>query len=115
VASATFKSLFCKKFGCPPEDFEERAFRKLLYSHTRLFAPVARSFNANYFLDDFKFIRYVGDSAGVREITADVLEYNDFNKGHWRLFRTAMKIRVSGRKAQHLANQLFRESSEAKL
>jgi hypothetical protein len=109
----TFKSLFCEKFGCTPEEYEECAFRKCLFWHARLLAPVARIFKADFFLDDFKFIRYLGDSEGLREVATDMLEFNDFNKGQWRFLRTGLKIRVSGRKAQRLANKLFQEDSEA--
>ncbi len=74
---------------------------------------MVRTINPGFFLEDFKFIRYLGDSVGVREATVDLLEFNDLNRDHWRLLRTALKIRVSGRKANRLVYQFFRETDKA--
>jgi hypothetical protein len=113
MPQATFKSLFCQKFGCPPAEYEERAFRKCLYWHGRILAPVVRTIKRDFFLEDFKFIRYLGDSLGVREATVDVKNYNDVNRASGSWLRTDLKIRVSGRKANRLLYQLFQEAREA--
>ncbi len=119
-----FKSLFCERFGCSATQYEERAFRKCLYLHARFLAPFIRTIIPNFFREDLKspfirtiipnffredlkFIRYLGDSSGVREAKADLLEYNDLNRGQPRFLRTGLKVRVSGRKATRLVYQLF--------
>ena len=113
MSQATFKSLFCQKFGCPPAEYEERAFRKCLYWHARFLAPVIRTINRNFFLEDFKFIRYLGDSLDVREATVDLKNYNDVNRGSGSWLRIELKIRVSGRKANRLLYELFQEARQA--
>src|SRR5580658_444359 len=107
MASVPFKSLFCEKFGCSPEDYEERAFRKFLYWHARPLAPVVRAIKPNYFLEDFQFIRYLGDAVDVRQARVDAQDYKDSERHHWRLLHTGLKIRVSHRKARRLAFQLL--------
>jgi ADP-ribosylglycohydrolase len=107
MASLPFQSLFCERFGCPPEDYEERAFRKLLYWHARLFAPVVRTIKPDFFADDFEFIRYLGNAVDVRQAKVDVLDFRDLDRKHWRLLHTGLRIRVSHRKARRLAFQLL--------
>ena len=90
-----------------------RAFRKCLYWHARLVAPALRRLAPGFFAEDFKFIRYLGAAAGVREATVDLLNFRDVNLGKPRFWRTGLKIRVSGRKANRLACQLFNAERKA--
>jgi hypothetical protein len=107
VTRSSFKSLFCEEFKCSPEDYEERAFWKFLYGHARFLAPVIRLVYPGFFLEDFKFIRYLGDSVDTRQVRADVLDFKDINLKRWRMLHGSLRIRVSGRKASRLALQLF--------
>jgi hypothetical protein len=113
MARLPFKSLFCEKFGCPPAEYEQGAFRECLYWHARFLAPLIRTINPDFFRKDFTFIRYLGDSVGVREATVDIFNYSDVNRGNREYLRTGLKIRVSGHKASHLVHQLFLEAHEA--
>ena len=108
-----FKSLFCERFGCSPEDYEERAFRMLLYWHARILAPVIRIIKPDAFLEDFKFIRYLGDAVDARQAKVDVLDFKDLVRKRWRLLHTGLRIRVSHRKARRLAFQLFGQADQA--
>jgi hypothetical protein len=113
VANREFQALFCERFGCPPSEYERRAFRKCLYWHARWLAPVMGKLNSNFFAEDFKFIRYLGESTGLQEVGADLLNYQDANAGRLSFWRTTLKFRVSGRKANRLARELFRPEGEA--
>ena len=110
---ATFKSLFCQKYGCPPDEYEKRAFRKCLYWHARMLAPVIRKIKGDFFLEDFKFIRFLGASSGLREAASDVKNFNDVNRGSGSWLRIELKIRVSGQKANRLTYELFQEDRQA--
>jgi hypothetical protein len=107
MARLTFKSLFCERFGCTPEAYEEQAFRQLLYWHARFFAPVVRIIRPNFFLEDFEFIRYLGEAADSRQARVDALDFKDLGRKRWRLLHTGFRIRVSHRKARRLALQLL--------
>jgi hypothetical protein len=107
MASVPFKSLFCERFGCPPEEYEERAFRQFLYWHARILAPVVRLLKPDYFAEDFHFIRYLGEAADVRQARVDAQDFKDFERKNWRWLHSGLKIRVSHRKARRLAFQLL--------
>jgi hypothetical protein len=113
MASLPLKSLFCERFKCSPEDYEERAFRMFLYWHARFLVPVIRIINPDYFLEDFNFIRYLGDAMDVRQAKVDVLDFKDLDRKHWRFLHTSLRIRVSHRKARRFAFQLLGESGHA--
>ena len=102
--------LFCERFKCSPEEYEELAFRKCLPWYARILAPVIRLINANFFAEDFKFIRYLGTATGGREVNSEVLSFQDANRSKGGLLRMGLHLRVSGRKAANLAQQLFSEA-----
>ena len=102
-----FKVLFCERFDCPPSEFENRAFRELLYCHAKPLAPVIHKLNPEFFDEDFKFIQYLGDASGLREAKANAADFKDANAARRSFWRTGLKIRVSGMKATKLAHRLF--------
>ena len=106
-----FQVLFCKRFNCPPSEYEERAFKKCLYWHAKLLAPVSRKLNPDFFAEDFKFIHYLGEASGSREVRASAADFHDTNLARRSLWRTSLRIRVSGRKAARLAQRLLSEAS----
>jgi len=108
VTTSEFQILFCQRFGCPLGEYQERAFRQCLYWHAKPLAPVLRKLNPNFFAEDFKFIRYLGDANGMREARANAADFRDGVKRSF--LRNTMKIRVSGRKATRLAETLFLEA-----
>jgi hypothetical protein len=112
VASQQFQSLFCERFGCPPDKYEARMFRKCLFWHAKLLAPVLRMLSPNLFEEDFKFIRYLGASSDMQDARVDLLNFRDVNLGRPNFWRTDLKLRVSSRKARRLAGQLFAERRE---
>lgn len=115
MARQKFQLLVCQRFNCPTSEYEEGVFRKCLYWHARLLAPVVRRLKPDFFTVDFEFIRYLGESTGLREAGADLLNFRDANLGKSSFWRTGLKIRVSGRKASRLAQQLFAADREANL
>jgi hypothetical protein len=107
-----FKSLFCEKFKCAPEDYEVRAFRASLYWHARILGPAIRAIKPAHFLDDINFIRYLGEALDARQAKVDVLDFKDLDRKNWRLLHSGLKIRVSHRKARRLAFRLFAEAGQ---
>jgi len=107
VPERQLKALFCERFDCPPSEYEERAFRKCLYPHARLLAFLIRIISPNFFAEDFKFVRYLGESTSLRDVSADRMNFHDANRSNPKFLRTALRIRVSGRKATRLAQRLY--------
>jgi hypothetical protein len=113
MAPLPFKSLFCQRFGCQPEEYEKRAFRQCLYWHARFLAPLIRIISPSFFVHDIKFIRYLGESVSARDVVVDLAEFADLNRGQAKSLRSGLRICVSVRKAGQLAFRLIREANEA--
>ena len=104
-----FKALFCEHFNCPPADYDDRAFKRCLYWHARFFVPVVRLLSSRFFVEDLKLIDALGLATDRREAHSEILSFQDANRANKSLWRTGLKIRVSGRKAGDLVQQLFSE------
>jgi hypothetical protein len=106
------KTLFCKRFDCPPEDYAERAFRKCLYAHAKPLVGLLRVLNSGFFFEDFKFIEALGVAVDPKEVRADAANFRDVNRHARGLLRRAWRLRVSGRKAMRMARELFSSTGQ---
>ena len=102
-----FQTTFCSRFNCSPAEYEAKAFKECLYWHARLLAPVLQKLKPDFFAEDFKFVRNLSVATTWREAREDVLDFRQVNARRGSFLRTALRIRVSGRKASRLAQQLF--------
>lgn len=102
-----FQRLFCERFGCLADQYENQVFQRLLYGHAKIFAPALRRFNPAFFAEDLKFIFYLGQATDFWEANASVADFQDSNAARRSFWRSRLKIRVSGRKATELARQMF--------
>jgi hypothetical protein len=84
-----------------------------LFWHARLLAPAIRALRPDFFREDLKFIRYLGDALDARQAKVDVLDFKDIERKNWRLLRSGLRIRVSHRKARRLAFQVFGQLGQA--
>ena len=107
VMPRTLRELFCQRFGCPEDSFETRAFARCLYAHARIIAPILRLVSRDFFAEDFKFLRALGDSSDPQEARVELLDFQIANFTGRTPMRTGLRLRVSGRKAQALASELF--------
>ena len=107
-----FRSLFCERFDCAPSEYEDRALTKCLYWHARFLAPLIRMLSPDFFRIDLKFIRYLGESTGMREALEDRGNLRHANRSNPGFFRTTCRIRVSGSRATRLAETLFEHDRE---
>ena len=48
--------------------------------------------NPGFFLEDFKFIRYLGNVVDTRQARADVLDFKDINRKRWRILHGSLRI-----------------------
>jgi hypothetical protein len=98
--------LFCERFNCPATEFEERALRKCLFLHARIIAPLLRWANPRCFERDLLFIHYFGNAKNLQEVAVEVGALHDHDLQQ-PFGRNVLRIRISGRKASHLAAKLF--------
>ncbi len=101
------KTRFCERFQCPETEYEKRALRHCLYSHTRLLAPLLRLLNPKCFEPDLKMVRFLGEVTGRRDAVREALTFQDANLARPTFLRNILRLRASGRKASALAEQLF--------
>jgi hypothetical protein len=105
---ASFQEAFCKRFGCRPEQFARRAFRRCLYWHARLVAPVIGLLRPSFFTPDLDFIARVGQTGSWMEFTGELNDFNYTNRHGRGGMRSSLRLRVSGRRTRRLAADLFR-------
>ena len=117
MAARELRTLFCEKFDCPPDQYEERAFRRCLYWHAWLLAPVLRRLSPGLFAEDIEFIEELGQTHDGRAARSEILTFQEENRAKGGIWRNGLRLRVSGRKAANLAQRLFsmerRKSSQA--
>jgi hypothetical protein len=105
------RSLFCERFACPLSEFDERAFKKCLYLHARIIAPVLRWIKSDCFERDLLFAHYFGNAKDWQEATTEIADlcYQDHIQP--RFARYALRLRISGQKANELAVILFQPAN----
>ena len=113
MARQELRVLFCARFRCSPEEYEERAFVKCLPWYARILAPLLRKLKSDFFAEDFRFLRYLGTTTGGRDVNSEVIAFQDKNRAKGNFIRTGFRLRVSGRKAAALAQDLFSEARRA--
>ena len=107
MAGQSLRHLFCAQHNCQPEEYEIRAFRELLYSHSKLIAIPVSKLSPGLFEKDFRFIRDLGEATDLREAKVAAASFQDANIGTSNVLRNSLKLRVSGMKATKLAHRLF--------
>ena len=89
-----FVTTFCQQHGLTPVQFNDVVFRKALFPHARLLAPVILKIAPRYFEPDFDFVRNVGEMRRLRDYhaEADAFFSHPNNRGFLRL---ALRLRIS--------------------
>jgi len=113
MSDNNFKSLFCERFRCAPDEYEPRVFGKCLYFHARLLAPLARLLSPSIFVEDVKFVRVLGRATDLEDARIDVANFKDSNRWVKGTLRRQFKIRVSGKKAMNLACEMLRKPGQS--
>jgi hypothetical protein len=61
----------------------------------------------DFFAEDFKFLRVLGDTVDLHEVRVELLDFQDANFTKRTRPRVGLKVRISAGKAQALAVDLF--------
>jgi hypothetical protein len=101
------RTLFCEQMSCPPAEYEERIFRACLYRHAAFVAKIARGLTTRLFQTDFMMLRYLGHATSPQAVTAELNAFKNGNRNRFSFIRTALKLRVSGRRVIRLAETVF--------
>jgi len=109
------RELFCQRYHCSLAEYPELALRKCLYWHVKPLRGLLRVVRPDFFFEDMKFIEAIGLAVDPREARADAANFRDVNRHARGFLRTAWRFRVSGRKALHMAWDLFEVGKGAPL
>ncbi|MEK7674396.1 MAG: hypothetical protein AAB676_01005 [Verrucomicrobiota bacterium] len=92
----TFRQVFCEKYRCAPEGYDRKVFWRCLYRPTFPFACLLYLVYPDFFSEDFKVIRLVGNSTKFKEFKTeiDIFYHNIRHSGGW--LKHDFRIRISG-------------------
>ena len=97
---------FCAQFNCLPEAFEARVFWRCLYPAAIPAAALLWYVNRSFFQDDFELIEDVKHAKSYEE-TKNLISFAGTEHTRRNFFRVRLRIRVSKRRLQNLARDLF--------
>ena len=106
-----FKDLFCAYTNSPREKFEQILFKRSLYPHARLVAPILMRLKPGLFVEDFAVIQELAnvDCPGVFQM--EVSRFYGRNVRDRSLLRKWMLIRLSGKRLLKWKSKCFSEES----
>jgi hypothetical protein len=107
TSTRDLRSVFCERYKCRPSEFEKRAFRKCLYFPAKMMAPLLLLFDQDWFERDLVFIRHLGNAKDWQQVMAELDAYHFREHLHPGYARTKLRLRVSARKANRMAFDLF--------
>jgi hypothetical protein len=110
--SRNFKSLFCERFGCSFESFENLLFWKSLPPGRRLFAFVISLLFPQFFYRDFEHIRLLAQANSKHEISALINALPHDYLLSQGLLRGILRVRISGYRLMRLAGRSFAKNAE---
>jgi hypothetical protein len=103
----TFREAFCARYHCTAAEFPGRAFRRMLYPHAAVLAPLLHRLSPSFFKEDLLVIHQLGLNRNLEEVDATLSDFQYTNRAQRHWLRTGWKVRLSGRKARRFAAELL--------
>jgi hypothetical protein len=104
-----FQALFCERFACSAEEFEELLFWRCLYRHALPLAAVLRRTQPTFFTEDFSFLRELRRVNSTSEVVGELNRFYGRNVRDRSWLRKSCHIRVSGKRVLRLYRTLARQ------
>jgi hypothetical protein len=106
-----FRALFCECFGCTPQQYEHQLFSHSLHRHAVPFARLLARLSPEFFREDVGFICDLATAHSRSEVLTELNRFYGRNVRDQNWFRKTFLLRVSGKRVQRLARQLFRAAA----
>jgi hypothetical protein len=103
-----FKVLFCHKFNCPPQEYENQVFSRCLHRHALPWAGLLRRLNPDFFREDDSFIADLATATSHKEVVMELNRFHGRNVRDRNWLRKKLSLRISGKRVQRLSRRLFR-------
>lgn len=97
----TFRDAYCRRFVCPPLEFERRVFFAVAYPHVRLLLMLGL-YSTEHFSPDRALIAYCGILHSMRQLDDEVRDFARLPENR-RFSRRVLLLRISGRRLKKLA------------
>jgi hypothetical protein len=112
AALPPFKDLFCTYTHSPLEKFELTLFKKSLYPHARLIAPILLRLKRQWFAEDLDVIRELATVDCPEVFQMEVARFYGRNVRDRSFLRKRLLIRLSGKRLLKWKTRCFAAAEE---
>ena len=106
--SRNFRSVFCEKFQCSPQEYEQQMFSRCLHRHTVPLARFLSKLNPDFFREDTGLIQDLATAGSHGEVLTELNRFYGRNVRDRNWLRKKFSLRISGKRVLRLSRKLFR-------
>lgn len=106
IPDRCLQEIFCERFKCPPNKFEEKLFWMCVRPNVLWIAKICWIFYRRMFATDLEMLRQLGRTSTTRELRFELESFRHYHPPRGFL-RRELKVRVSGRRLLKVASRLF--------
>ena len=99
-----FRSICCRRLGCPEAEFEDRVLSHCLYRHARWLAPVLQRINPAHFALDLELVRWCATATTVPQFVSEMRAFPPRNRRRG-FMRGLLRVRLSAGRLIALASE----------
>jgi hypothetical protein len=106
--SMNFRALFCDKFQCSPQEYEQQMFSRCLHRHTFPVTRFLSKMNPDFFREDTGLIQDLATAGSHGEVLTELNRFYGRNVRDRNWLRKRFSLRISGKRVLRLSRKLFR-------
>ncbi len=106
-SNGSFKDLYCRELGCPPEKFEREVMRRCLFRRARFLFPWIELFSGDFFFHERKLIERIANERNFNDIRHDI-DFYQHKFVSMSARRGAFRIRISGQRLLRIVRSVMR-------
>jgi len=111
-SAKTFKQLFCRYTHSPAEKFEQTLFKRSLYPHARIVAPLLLRFYPGIFREDLAVVQELASVESPDVFQMEVSRFYGRNVRDSNSLRKLLLIRLSGKRLLKWKSKCFVDAAE---
>lgn len=106
IPERCLQEIFCERFRCPPEEYEERFFWMCVRPNVIFLAKILWIFYRRIFYTDLEMLKQLGRTTSSRELRYELESFRHYHPPRG-FIRRDLKVRVSGRRLLKIGSKLF--------
>ncbi len=103
-----FAEKFCRQFKVPPSEFRAAILSRTLYPTARIFRPILKLLNHDYFAADLSYIDGVGRLRRLRELANESHEFAQ-HPSNRSFLRSTLRLRISAGRMHDLVHAVMND------